>query len=543
MSLLRIFLLLYFTGFYISAQNSHHVFPIEVISNASKLAADGSLERPWDLQTALNHPETIKPGDTIYLHGGVYNGRYISKLKGAEDKRITVTAYNSEAVTLNGNVKSDQKGVLIVKAPFVDFVDFEITWLGNFSRDENDTDFESCPGLVHLSGVDCGFYNLRIHDNPGLGIGFWKHGGASIVENCLIYNNGFISKDGKGRGEGIYVQNLSDKVKYIRNNIIYNNYYKGIEVWSAGKRRDYEFVKNITLKGNIIFNSGSPSPRYVDNVIVASADRNGINVAKNIILKDNILYHNTDNGNGKLIGDAASLTIGFNINAPVKNVTVEDNIIMGGYNGIRFLYANSLSFKNNIIYSGNIQVGPAIKDYYKNWEFENNIYYSHRKKPIRIPRVKDYNLGTWKSEFNLDRGSKVRPFSKLELDQVVRIAEHRLNRNMFNIVLFTEEFNPVELHISEIGNHLKIGQTYNIIDVENPDVILKNGQISDTGMIEVPMDSKAFKKPLHNDRAVKTLRNLGVFQIEFFDKSTSETIKTRSAFERFFEWLGLFESR
>ena len=539
MSFFKIFLLLCFNGFCISAQNIHHVFPNDEFPNLSNVNTVSTIDNIWDLQTVLNHPKAIKPGDTIYLHGGVYNGRFMSKLKGSKRKPITVMPFNSEKVILNGNVESNQDGVLIVKGPFVNFIDFEITWLGEFSRNENDTNFEVCAGLVHLSGIDCGFYNLKIHDNPGLGIGFWKHGGASIIENCMIYNNGFISKDGKGRGEGIYVQNLSDRVKFIRNNIIYNNFYKGVEVWSAGKRRDYEFVKNITLEGNIIFNSGSPSPRFVDNVIVASADRNGINVAKNITLKNNVLYHNTDDGNGKLIGDAASLTIGFNRNTPVENVIVEQNVIMGGYNGMRFLYANSLSFKNNIIYSGNIQVGPTIKDYYRNWEFENNIYYSHRKRPIRIPRVKDYNLKTWQQEFNLDSGSKVQPFSALRLDKIVNLSEHKINRNTFNLALFSEESKPVELNISEIANHIKIGQRYSIIDVENPDVVLKTDLISNTGTIEMPMASKAFKRPLHNDRAVKTMNNFAVFQIEFFEESPAQKKSTQSAFQRFLEWLGL----
>src|ERR1700736_1218232 len=33
---------------------------------------DGTISRPWDLQTALNHPAAVQPGDTIWVRGGTY---------------------------------------------------------------------------------------------------------------------------------------------------------------------------------------------------------------------------------------------------------------------------------------------------------------------------------------------------------------------------------------------------------------------------------------------------------------------------------------
>ena len=32
---------------------------------------NGSAAAPWSLRTALAHPPTVKPGDTIWLYGGV----------------------------------------------------------------------------------------------------------------------------------------------------------------------------------------------------------------------------------------------------------------------------------------------------------------------------------------------------------------------------------------------------------------------------------------------------------------------------------------
>lgn len=64
---------------------------------------DGSINNPWDLQTALNHPASVLPGDTIWLRGGTYNGRFTSMLTGSVGAPILVRAYPGENVKLDGN--------------------------------------------------------------------------------------------------------------------------------------------------------------------------------------------------------------------------------------------------------------------------------------------------------------------------------------------------------------------------------------------------------------------------------------------------------
>ena len=66
-----------------------------------------------------------------------------------------------------------------------------------------------------------------------MGIGSWKHTEGSIIEDCLIYFNGFI-------------------------------------------------------------NNGVPSGRYWRNIVVATNDKEDHNIARNIKLIDNVLYHDID---------------------------------------------------------------------------------------------------------------------------------------------------------------------------------------------------------------------------------------------------------
>src|SRR6185503_14213734 len=70
-------------------------------------AGDGSAASPWDLPTALLHPPSVQPGDTIWLHGGVYKGAFVAKLDGADAMPITVRSYPGEWATLDGNGFTD----------------------------------------------------------------------------------------------------------------------------------------------------------------------------------------------------------------------------------------------------------------------------------------------------------------------------------------------------------------------------------------------------------------------------------------------------
>src|SRR6478752_9156304 len=55
---------------------------------------DGSLNNPWDLQTALNQPQSVAPGDVLNLLKGTYRtadgANFRCKLKGKEGTYILV---------------------------------------------------------------------------------------------------------------------------------------------------------------------------------------------------------------------------------------------------------------------------------------------------------------------------------------------------------------------------------------------------------------------------------------------------------------------
>lgn len=528
-------------GIYASifAQDQFHVFPKDHSETPGTENGTGSLDHPWDLQTAFSQsPEVVNSGDTIWLHEGVYNGRFVSTLESLEEgKYITVSGYKNDKVVLNGNVNSTTWHVLEVEGKQVIYKNFEITMLGDFSRDKRDDNFKAVTGLEHSSGEDCQFINLKVYNNPGLGVGSWKSTGGTVFDGCMIYNNGYISKKGSGFGEGMYIQNISDKTRVVRNCIIFNNYYKGIEVWSANKNAKNEYVKNYLIENNVIFNNGNPAEQFKDNLIIASGDKNGINIAKNVKVKSNILYHNTDIKNAQVNGDAASLTLGFNKNAPVENVSITDNVIIGRNNALRILHAKSLTFERNRIYSGYVVLNSSVLENINNWSFKNNTYYTKKSSSFRIVGDRDYNLERWQSAFDLDLNSSWKNIKQFDMTTLVNIRKFEHRTLTYKVVLFDKNESDISVDFSEFN--FKAGLDYIIYDVENPNVVLKSGQLSEDFKITVPMQLTPFERPLHNTTAQKSMSNFGAFIIEFKKETpVLVSVEKDNFLKRFFKWLG-----
>ncbi len=509
-----------FCSFCCLGQSIYHVFPTNHQSTPGKHTGDGSLNSPWDLQTALsNKHNTIKAGAIIYLHEGTYNGRYISNLK-SNGSKITVSAFENDKVILNGNVNSEIRSVLEVNGGNVIFKNFEITFLGDFLRHVNDKNFKHITGINHLNGEDCEFINLKIHNVPGTALGSWKRTGGTKIQHCIIFNNGYIGKQ-RGHGVGIYVQNQSDKIRLIENNIIFNNYYKGVEVWDASDRSTFEYVKNVTLRKNTIFNNGVILNKHWANILIASNDNGGLNIAKNISVTDNVLYHNTDFLNdANNFGDGVSLALGYNKNAPVENVTVKNNIIIGKNNALNILYAKDLVFKNNTVYTGYIHFNKSVlKSLESNkWDFQSNNYYSRRSNFFRVLNYKDFEIDQWQNLFKIDTQSKRKHIRNFEAEEVLSIV--KFNNNSFRITLFNKQGHSVNVDFSDYK--IKKGTGYTIRNIEN-DSIITSGSVSESLKVTFSMST-------YN----QTVDNFGVYSIEFNEESKR---KRKNFFRRLFGWL------
>src|SRR5712691_8908425 len=78
------------------------------VSPTATGSGTGSFSNPWQLQTALNQPSGVNPGDTIWLRGGTYSGIYTGRLNGTASQPIVVRGYAGEWAKIDGGNSAGQ---------------------------------------------------------------------------------------------------------------------------------------------------------------------------------------------------------------------------------------------------------------------------------------------------------------------------------------------------------------------------------------------------------------------------------------------------
>ena len=330
----------------VSSENQWYVAPNGTSSGV------GSMNDPWNLQTALNHPITVKPGDTIWLKGGNYNGVFESYLEGNSTHPIYVRQYPNERAVLSWYSSSgdNSSNTLKVLSSYVWYMNFEVTST-NMKRSTNmngsfPTDTSYGEGIFEKKGTNNKFINLLIHDNP-VGVGIWSSSSKSETYGNLIYYNGWIAPD-RAHGHGVYGQNNETGVKEISNNIIFSNADQGSQIYGTS----IAYISNFNLKENIYFNNGDlfSSSTGGRNLLVG-----GLVIGQNETIKDNYFYRSQFSGGGgtsdlyvgytsglsnsNVEGNYIPTTSLFNL---ISNVIVNDNTFFGSVSGLnQALYPNN----------------------------------------------------------------------------------------------------------------------------------------------------------------------------------------------------------
>jgi len=552
-------------------------------------SGNGTILNPWDLQTALNNTSQILPGHILWLRGGVYRGQFDSNLQGTATKPITVQSFTGEKAILNGNTvfptpiptpnpalvksnkdlqdkikevywslepeqqakfyenavndsKLNQEGLFLIDLPkpailiahkgYVHYKNFEITCLDFFEREFSTTSFFLLDGIRLHSDLAIGnkFIELIIYNNPGIGITSWKNSGDQEFNSCLIYNNGYTKNttSSRGHGSGVYLQNQTDDIKFFNNNIVFNNYYIGFEIWSASSATpadDSDYVKNVDLNDNVVFKAGGgySGTSFETNVLIATdwgtGQTTNPNIARNMNVVNNIMYHNTDYAGTS--GFGTSLVLGWRATAPVNNINVYGNFISGINDAIRFNYAdNTLSYNNNIHWGRYVYHQPynATNCDITNWSFDNNLYYTNSTSAFRQFSVPlDRTMAQWQSDFSIDPSSSRSAVGNFT--ENTKIKQFDYSKNKYLVTLVRKNGSNVALDFAtQIPNFpIPIGTPYRIIDIENyhSESILPFTNIYTGGTINFNLQSTAFEMPQNNSVSVKTPANFGCFIIEF----------------------------
>ena len=263
---------------------------------------DGSIENPWDLASTLyNQPSSIRPGDTIWVHGGTYSGYFYSRLTGSFSAPIIVRNYQNERVIIDGGTGSDPGHFVGQSAIYVGGSD---TWYWGLevmssSLQRTVTEAGSAPSDLnrsysyYIEGPRTRVINNIVHD-AAQGFGFWTPAVDAELYGNLVYYNGWQGPE-RGHGHGIYVQNDAG-LKYIANNFVFKNFGWGLHAYTEGGR-----INNIMTEGNTFFESGvlSTQGRTLDML------HGGYKIAQNPMLFNNATYMPQSDGGALGLGYAA----------------------------------------------------------------------------------------------------------------------------------------------------------------------------------------------------------------------------------------------
>lgn len=269
---------------------------------------DGSIEHPWDLETALNHPAVVMPGDTIWVHDGTYTGTFSAKLDGEENNPVTVSAVFGDRVILDS--EGSDEPVLQIYHSWTVFRGIEITNTSTQRRQSRATG-------IYMGGDHIFLHNMIVHD-VGVGIS-----GGQLSDNIqegtnlelygsIFYNNGWLETD-RGHGHHLYLTNR-DGAFTIAENILFSAYGFGVHNYSE---TDRNYVQNYNIIGNIWFLNGAPGKKLVDGCLVG---HNGSLPVSSLLLKENFSWNPSV--------EDRSIRLGWG--APVNNdVQLIDNFISG----------------------------------------------------------------------------------------------------------------------------------------------------------------------------------------------------------------------
>jgi hypothetical protein len=97
------------------------------VAPAGRSDGDGSAGSPWDLATALGHPEAVQPGATIWLRGGACVGTFTSDLTDTAASPIKVRQYPGECATLDAGITPANQMILAVNGAYTWYMGFEVT--------------------------------------------------------------------------------------------------------------------------------------------------------------------------------------------------------------------------------------------------------------------------------------------------------------------------------------------------------------------------------------------------------------------------------
>jgi hypothetical protein len=487
-----------------SAGKSYHIR-----TNGSS-SGTGSSSSAWTLAYGLSHPSVLKPGDTLWVHGGTYTGRFKSYLNGTSSLPIVVRQYPGERAIINGGTDPTCTAIFMVNGTYTWFWGFEI-WSSDPDRVSSQTgsspsDLSMGPAITTAqtgsSGTGCKFINMYIHDAKQ-GLELWIQAQNLEVYGCLIMFNGWSASN--CWGHGMYIQNQTG-TKAVTDNIFYSNLGYGIHAYTTQSGN----LNNLSFQGNTVvanyYNISTGQGR--NNTVVSGG------LAPNLVYRNNRLY----------LADNSSAGTGAGFGVPgstMQNATIDSNSFIGGSPALRVDGWSSAMVRANKITGKAVQSEFYPSSSYSSYQWDYNSYNGLStgcsSSPFNL-KGSSYSYASWKSTTGKDAHSSSSTSAPTGVQVYVRPNRYERGRAYVTVYNWS---NASSISVSASAMRLADGTTCKVVNVQNmdysQDITIRGGQLV------IPMSGWATpKKP--NGTSVtpqNLLPRFGTFVVTGVAASTS----------------------
>jgi hypothetical protein len=442
---------------------------------------DGSLAHPWDIVTAFNNaPHAVKPGDTIWLRGGKYGdgtaGAIIAYgLVGTPTAPILVRSYPGERAIIDAwlQVGCCQGAPDSTRGAYVWLWGLEFASY-NPDRTSGTSGPPQWAAQANHAAVDSWapgtrIINCIVHDTSG-GISLWQEAPGSEAYGNIVYNVGGYGTD-RGHGHGFYMQNQGPGYKHLTDNITFNNFGEGVQLYGTNTA----YVQNFHLEGNVSMNNGSiglGSNTTNGTVSAGARDDNIIIAAGNggpagIVLINNYTYHTP-------MADDGYNDLSYNDTPFGNDVTALGNYFIGGGEAVELIRWNSVVFQNNTTYAvthDNVSLYWAPNQNPSTYNWDHNRYFGSGHfttyngcVTFSCSNGRTLSLATWQSENRIDANSTFTSGPPTGVWTSVHPNVYEPGRG--NIVIYNWDMRAtVQVDLSAAG--VSPGDTFQIRDGEN----------------------------------------------------------------------------
>lgn len=453
----------------------------------------GSFASPMGLSNAIKlGVSPAVAGDTIFVRGGTYPGKYTVNLV-SSGSPIIIRNYNNERAIID--VANETNDVLQVDGSGVWIWGLEIT-------NSNTNRYAVRGGGVGFNsstpGASNKLINCIVHDTGNAIFVSYQSTNAE-VSGCVIYNNGYQGAT-RGHGHDIYVQNRDYNIsKLVHHNIGVNDFFVGMNV-----RSSFETV-NMILRKNVIANSGSTST----NGFYANFHTEGDPMVDQIVFDGNFSYY-----------PSQQYGITFQSLSTNGTISVSNNVWANSYSQIfnwtNVIFNNNTQSVNLDIRADNTNYTTA--DFNQYWNVVLSVPVSYN--------LSNYTLANWRAVFGNDSNGTSTASSPSA--NWVYVMSNPYESGRANVVIYNWLTND---NISvDLSGVLHTGSRYEIRHVPNyGDAALRVDNYAG-GAVSFPMTNLQVSVPTGMAVAPTNMAPMfGVFVVSTLFKVASMTVTTATA--------------